>query len=385
MRTPAALLLLVCSLLSAGDAPFVVWRDHVRISEALPAAAEHAIHAYFNTCPESPDGRWVLYYASSDADAGSGELRLLERATGRVKVLTRITKVEDAHRAACQQWVDGGRGVAYHDCRDGRWLVAVVDPETGMERILAHDRQLGFGSPTQPLLPLYGCHWNPGAHRDLELANVRTGAITSAVRIADVVDAHREWVEKVFVTSDNLSVFFPVLSPDGSKVFFKVAKGRGGSDFRGMTASHRDGKVVWDLTGGKSLRRYDSWGHPSWAPTSDGIFEKGNGLITLADNQQRRFAKGSPSDHPSLSPDATLFVTDADLTKREGVAGTWGIIIGNTRQEEYAIIHRFVNSQGAKSWRRSHPHPVFSSDGRRVYFNVSAGQWTRLHVAEVTD
>jgi WD40-like Beta Propeller Repeat len=32
----------------------------------------------------------------------------------------------------------------------------------------------------------------------------------------------------------------------------------------------------------------------------------------------------------------------------------------------------------------SHPHPAFSPDGKRLYFNVSAGQWTRLHVAEVT-
>ena len=40
-----------------------------------------------------------------------------------------------------------------------------------------------------------------------------------------------------------------------------------------------------------------------------------------ADDQERRFAKGSPSDHPSLSPEATLFVTDADISKREGVAG----------------------------------------------------------------
>ncbi|HEX3134949.1 MAG TPA: hypothetical protein VHX44_15390 [Planctomycetota bacterium] len=147
--------------------------------------------------------------------------------------------------------------MAYHDCRDGRWLVAVVDFDTGIERILAHDRQLGFGSPTLPLLPLYGCHWNPGEHRDLELADVRTGVISTAVRINDVVAAHREWTEKTFLTSDSLSVFFPVLSPDGSKVFFKLAKNRGGSDFRDMDTSHRNGKIIWNLTAGKPLQHYD--------------------------------------------------------------------------------------------------------------------------------
>jgi len=378
-----AVLLVTSSLLAAGDATFAAWRDQVRVREVAPEAGEHTIHAYFNTCPESPDGRWVLYYASKIVDADSGELRLLERATGKVKTLARITKVEDAHRAACQQWVDGGRSVVYHDCRDGRWMVAAVDLDSGKERILALDHQLGFGSAALPLVPLYGCHWNPGEHRDLEIADVRTGKITTTVRIADVVTAHQEWVEKIFATTEGLSVFFPVLSPDGGKVFFKVAKGRGGIDFRGMTASHRDGKIVWDLANGKSLVRYDTWGHPSWAPDSNGIFEKGNVLNTLANKQNRQFAKGSPSDHPSLSPEATLFVTDADITKREGVAGQWGVIIGNTRQEEYATIHRFINTKGTTSWRRSHPHPIFSADGQRIYFNVSAGPWTRLHVAEI--
>ena len=32
----------------------------------------------------------------------------------------------------------------------------------------------------------------------------------------------------------------------------------------------------------------------------------------------------------------------------------------------------------------SHPHPAFSPDGKRLYFNVSDGKWTRLHVAETS-
>jgi hypothetical protein len=46
------------------------------------------------------------------------------------------------------------------------------------------------------------------------------------------------------------------------------------------------------------------------------------------------------------------------------------------------VIHRFDGSKGATSWRPSHPHPVFSADGRRVYYNVNDGRWTQLYVAE---
>lgn len=363
--------------------PLAAWR-HARIADAAPDEAGHAIHAYFNTCPESPDGRLVLYYASAAGDAGSGALMVRDRASGARSTLARIAQVEDAHRAACQQWSDGGRRVAWHDCRAGRWLVLAAPVDGGGERVLAEDRQLGFGSPAATRVPLYGCHWNPGTHRDLVFADVRTGAVDTAVSIAEVVAMHRDWVEREFAGTD-VAVFFPVVSPDGGKVFFKLARGRGGSDFTGMDASHRQGKLVWDLAAGRCLRRFGEWGHPSWSPDSAGIFEKGNVLSLVADGSERPCVPGMPSDHPGLSPDGRLFVTDAHLAHHGGVRGEWGVVVGSTGADgAWTVIHRFRNDGGARSWRRSHPHPVWSADGRRIYFNVSEGQWTRLHVAEAS-
>ena len=47
------------------------------------------------------------------------------------------------------------------------------------------------------------------------------------------------------------------------------------------------------------------------------------------------------------------------------------------------VLDVFDNTQGATSWRHNHPHPAFSADGKRVYYNVNDGLWTRLMVAEV--
>ena len=88
-------------------------------------------------------------------------------------------------------------------------------------------------------------------------------------------------------------------------------------------------------------------------------------------------------DHPSASPDGKLIVTDTTLEQFGGTEKEWGVVVADARGNDYVIIHRFDNSHGAKSWRVSHPHPVFSPDGHRIYFNVSSGQWTQLHVAEV--
>jgi Tol biopolymer transport system component len=61
----------------------------------------------------------------------------------------------------------------------------------------------------------------------------------------------------------------------------------------------------------------------------------------------------------------------------------WGVVVANAQGNDHVVIDQFDNSHGAKSWRVSHPHPVFSPDGQRIYFNVSSGKWTTLYVAEV--
>jgi hypothetical protein len=90
-----------------------------------------------------------------------------------------------------------------------------------------------------------------------------------------------------------------------------------------------------------------------------------------------------PGSHPSISPDGKLFATDLTLETFGGKKNEWGVVVGDLRGERYRILHRFDNSNGARSWRVSHPHPYFSADGKRLYFNVSAGKWTELYVAEL--
>lgn len=377
------------SAMTADDHPVTAsaldaWRSGVRIAPVLPADAPcHSIHSYFNANPESPDGRHVVFYRATGSDDAGGDVCVVERASRALRVLAQVRQVEDAHRAACQQWSDDGRSVAFHDRRDGRWQVLAVDLAGGAERVLALDRQLGFGSPVDRRVPVYGCHWNPGPHRDLELIDVGDGRCTMAIRIADAAALYPDWVQHEFSGADGLAVFFPVVSPDGRRAFFKVAKGRGGDDFRGMDASHRQGKVVCDLTSGRILRLFTTWGHPAWEPRGEAILEKGQELQAISDGSIRRLApSGSPSDHPSFSPDGRLWVTDAHLAHHGGRRGEWGIVVGSVEDGQHVIVHRFDNQGGADSWRRSHPHPVFSADGRRIHFNVNDGRWTRLHVAE---
>ena len=380
----AGTLFVAASTLAAaevGDA-IAPWQAGVQIHPVAPDVDGHTIHTYFNATPESPDGRYVLYFTSTKPDGEFGDIRIRERSSGKETILASDVTTEDAHRAACQQWVDAGRTVVYHDCRDGRWRVVAVDVASRKQTVLTEDRQAGFGSPQQPWVPIYGCHWKPGPRKDLELVHVETGQILEPVTVSQVVQEYGEWVQQKFGTTD-ISIFFPGLSPDGEKVFFKLSRPGGGDNFRSSQASYREGKVVYDLANGRFIRLLPQWGHPSWDPRSKAIFEKGNLLDDLETGQTTRFARSSPSNHPTLSPDGTIFVTDADVSRRDfGKPGDWAIIVGDTREDRFVVVAQFNNTGGAKSWRRSHPHPALSADGRRIYYNVSEGDWTRLFVAE---
>lgn len=378
-----ALLAAACAArMAAAEDRLAPWRSGVQLRPVAPQDGRHTIHSYFNTCPESPDGKWVLFFASTTPNAQRGDVCLRNRATGEEQVLARDVDTEDAHRAACQQWVSGGRRVVYHGERDGHWFTAVVDLETGQERLLARDRLAGWSQPNADLVPLYGLHWNPGPHRGLELANVETGEIHTAITADALQHAEPEFLARLFGDKP-VSIFFPVLSPDLNRVFFKLATPAGG-DARSKQASTRLGLVSYSLHEQRFLRVDNRWGHPAWHPDSRTIVEAGRLLIDSKTGATQRIPDlpAFRGDHPSASPDGKLLVTDTTLDRLGGTEKEWGVVVADIQGAEHVFLHRFDNSRGARSWRRSHPHPVFSADGRRIYFNVNSGPWTQLWVAE---
>ena len=135
-----------------------------------------------------------------------------------------------------------------------------------------------------------------------------------------------------------------------------------------------------------SDRMREQWGHPGWFPDSRHLI--------VASNTRIDTTAGGPAvkipdllhqggDHPSVSPDGKLFVKDGPLANIGGAPGEWGVTVCDIRGRSFQILHRFQNEAGAKSWRKNHPHPIFSADGKRIYFNVNEGPWTQLLVAEI--
>lgn len=369
---------------SPGD-PVAPWTKGVRLAPVSAVPGRHTIHSYYVANPESPDGKHVLFFSSKHPAGYVGELRIMDRATGKETVLAENVHTEDAHRAACQQWLSGGKRVAFHEVVEKKWHVVVVDVATLTKTIAAEDHQVGFGQPAGDLLPLYGCHWNPGQYRDLELWDAKTGKLTRSATIAEVEAKYGDWLKTEFAGKP-CSIFFPVISPDLNRVFFKIAAGNGGDNFMSKGASQRQGIVCYDFAQAKCIWQRGKWGHPAWEPDSRHIFEVGN-IRMDTDSPEFKYTKLNEvpnlrGSHPSVSPDGKLMVTDGYSEAAGGPPLEWGIMVADMHGGKWVLLHSFMQSKGALSWRRNDPHPVFSADGQRIYYNVSDGQFTRLFVAE---
>ena len=367
------------------DDPVVPWRARTKIAPLSSNESRHTMHTYYLLNPESPDGRRILFFASTDPAGQVGQICMVDRGSGKETVLADDIHTEDAHRVALQQWTANGQAVAFHEVVDGHWRVVMIDLATRARTIVAEDRQLGFGRGDGFVLPLYGCHWNPGENRDLELYDIRSGQIRTAVRIGDVEQAHSAWLKNEF-SGKPTSIAFPTISPDHKRVFFKISAGNGGNNYMSKDASHRQGVLFFDLERGRLTFMRETWGHPAWHPDSFHWIEMGNLLFDAVGGPASRISDvpALRGQHLSISPCGKLMVSDGLTNSLGGPVGEWAMLIGDLRGGSYAVLHRFAGNRGAKSWRVSHPHPVFSADSKRIYYNVNAGEFTQLYVAELS-
>ena len=367
------------------DDPVASWSKDVVIKPVSSVGGRHSIHTYYVANPESPDGRQVLFFTSTHPASYVGEVRILERATGVETVLAENVATEDAHRVACQQWLSGGKRVAFHEVIDKRWRVVVVDVETLTKTIVAEDHQVGFGRPEGDLLPMYGCHWNPGPHRDLKVWDAATGKMSTRATIAEVEAKYGEWLTEAFAGKP-CSIFFPVISPDLKRAFFKIAAGNGGDNYMAKNASLRQGIICYDFEKAACVWQRGQWGHPGWTPDSQHIFEVGNITMDISSPTLKYTKlKDIPNlrgSHPSVSPDGKLMVTDGMTEPVGGKPNEWGIMVADMNGGKWVLLQSFEQNRGARSWRRNDPHPAFSADGKRIYYNTSDDQFTRLMVAE---
>lgn len=371
------------------------WKSGVRIKPVSTVPNRHTIHTYFNVTPESPDGRTVLFYTSPVADGQTqGSLVVHDRHSGQETTLVTDLECEDAHRVACQQWISHGRRIIFHDLRDGEVVVVTVDPRSKEQRVLAKHRMVSFGQQNSDLVPIYGVHFQPDQYRNVELLNAATGEIRTLITADAVRAAYPRQIEALY-EQNPISTPFGTISPDLKLIFFKLSDVD--PNYKPLPPGHlkwphsyqsdREGLVVFDIEHSRLVFFQRDWGHPAWFPDSRRILNFHNTVTDAYSGVTHSIPNlpEFPGQHLTPSPDGKLFVTDTHLEPFGGKKGEWGVAVCDAAGGDWTWIAEFQGDQGATTWRKNHPHPAFSPDGKRIYYNVNSGPWTTLYAAERGD
>ncbi len=130
----------------------------------------------------------------------------------------------------------------------------------------------------------------------------------------------------------------------------------------------------------RTLKMRGSTGHYSWFGTTGDVLSTVNepfgsvAVIGEDDQEPQIVAKGSHYWHAAGSSDGSLIVSDTNWP-------ILGLYLINTETGISAPLCHPKSSSGHPQW--SHPHPVFSPDGRSVVFNSDRTEIGQIYVAQI--
>ena len=295
----------------------------------------------------------------------------------------------------------GGDYIVYMALVEGKWQIVRASVKDLSKTVLAEGRQLGWGQANLDVVPLYGLHWGPGRHRDLELLNVRTGEIKTVLTADRVAGEHAEFVatrlgvrrregeeEKRRGGEEERGVprhgqdarateegaggaaprvgFFPAAQPGWEEGCFLSCLCRGmGSSGRRRPARAR-GCLCMDAESGRCLGMNVQWGHPAWCADSRRIVDlhfpdwpgTGKGRVGIIDADREMAVELVLSADEKVDDASSLRASEGTKPRASST-------------ENEARTHRLLTKRDASSTvglpvPLGGSHPSVSPDGRGV-------------------
>lgn len=333
------------------------------------------IHAYYDLCPESPDGQWVTYFEFAGDVPGAGRV-IVARPDGSESRAIAEAPSGSAHNGALQQWAGDGH-VVFSSPGEGPATSAVVPvgggpprEVPGAVRMVHPQGSLALASPGRPA--------DAVCLIDLERGQAR--------RLLGVDDALAVHPEADRIEKPEVLIFMnSKWSPDGGR-FLTVFNNEG---YRRRHPELRRVKslLVADADG-SGLQYLKEFGHhPMWSP--DGAFVHsydrrdggGQDLVAqpLGGQEAQAMLRGALGVHGTLSPGGQRLITDVyDWPE----AGRAAILRYDLTTGDYDVLVR-VALPDTTHRTGCHPHPVFSRDRKRVYFNSTESGVPRLYAIEL--
>lgn len=354
----------------------------------LSALGCPGVHTYFDVRPDSPDGKHIVHFAyTGPIDAGRGDGKLcITRADGRNPQL--LTDPIHAHtqNGIFQQWLSPHE-IAYRRLQDNKPETATIDIRTGKKRYFP-DMAIRMASPdgTKAL-----CHIGPDTPGTSQRAK--------SMRAVFLLDFIAETGRKLFCIEDAWALH-PLRNqchPQENRLYFKHTKwAADGSTFMVVFTNERaepgEDKVksifLADADGGNLRYLTEFTTHPFWHINSTDVcalMTSPDGLILTAypidGGEPRELSEPFRGCHVDMHPSGHYLIADSFAAPWAG-KGEGAIFLYDLRTHKQSLVARFplpdnTNATGC------HPHPVFSRDGKKVFFNATENGYPIFCQAEL--
>ncbi|HMR85398.1 MAG TPA: hypothetical protein PKE30_19775 [Niabella sp.] len=369
MRTVIALQLLLWTLFVPGAAHSQPPAAKKPAEQQVGRDDASTIFAYYNTTPESPDGKTIAYVrCKAEPVPGKpkvpAELWVCDRDLQQHRKVADIAGI-NVHDGAEAQWVDNDRIALFDDRK-----IRIIHIRSGKDLLQKELLAAEIGHDTHNGKVLYSiCEGKvPGEPAIYEL-DCNTQQVRTVLKVKDLATLP----VPSFMNKDSL---YPLMqwqlshlqySPDGKKICFRIEMGPGSNnillgicdvDGSNLKAWMKPLHFVW----------YDNEtiaGHYSNAPDGKRPEPKESrytlNLWDLNGNMVKKMMTPL-GNHLAISPDKTRFVSETFYQRSPVVVTLYGLEKGPLE------ICRFDPFD--ITWEKKfHVNPSFSRDGKRVYYS----------------
>jgi len=335
-----------------------------------------AVHYYYDIPVEEPGGKRIVYYEfDGDQIPGPGKV-MVARADGSDPQEVGRGEESIGHVGAQAHWAGTGR-IAYSPRQQSAGNATLVDLESDDRQELPY--AIRSYSEAREVGAMIGGGGGHGATKDL--SRVQTlrlwDAQSDAIRTRLTAEqAHAIHPQHDRFEPDKTNFQNAKFSPDGSHLFVVF-----GTEVYRNSAKDPDYPSIKCLllmrTDGEEVAYLSEFGHhPMWMPDGSAIvaFERDRERETqhlmrypLDGSAPEMFLENLPGIHATLDRAGRRLVTDVFAHQ---LAGKARIMLVDVATGERQTLAEGVHEQ-ADHLTGSHPHPQWSRDESRIFFNMA--------------